>query len=79
MRRAPTCHLRLLRHLHLHLLRSKTTSRSDMARLHGNKRYYQVLLDDDRAQEVEAEATRKGIRVTALMREWIYQKLKELL
>lgn len=50
-----------------------------MARLHGNKRYYQVLLDDDRAQEVEAEAARKGVRVTALMREWIYEKLKQLL
>jgi hypothetical protein len=50
-----------------------------MARLHGRKRYYQVLLDEDRAEAVEAEATRQNIRVTALMREWIYEKLKQLL
>lgn len=50
-----------------------------MARLHGNKRYYQVLLDDAQAQQVEDEAERQGVRPTALMRYWIYQKLKQLL
>jgi hypothetical protein len=46
-----------------------------MARLHGNKRYYQVLLDDDKAQLIEDHAARKQVRVTALIREWIYQRL----
>lgn len=46
-----------------------------MARLHGNKRYYQILLDEDKAQQVEDHAARKKVRVTALIREWIYQRL----
>jgi hypothetical protein len=50
-----------------------------MARPHGKKRYYQVLLDPEQAQATEEEAERQGIRVTALMRNWIYEKLKQLL
>ena len=50
-----------------------------MARLHGNKRYYQVLIDDDRAEEIEQIATIQGVKATALMREWIYQKLNKLI
>jgi hypothetical protein len=50
-----------------------------MARPHGKKRYYQVLLDPEQAEATEEEAERQGIRVTALMRNWIYEKLKQLL
>jgi hypothetical protein len=49
-----------------------------MARLHGNKRYYQILLDEDKAQRIEDHAARGGVRVTALLREWIYEKLTSL-
>lgn len=50
-----------------------------MARSHGRKRYYQVLLDPEQAEAAEKEAEHQGVRVTALMRDWIYEKLKQLL
>jgi hypothetical protein len=50
-----------------------------MARLHGKKRYYQILLDEEQSEQAEAEATRQGVKVTALIRDWIYEKLKHLL
>jgi hypothetical protein len=50
-----------------------------MARLHGKKRYYQILLDEEQAEQAETEAARQGVKVTALIRNWIYEKLKQLL
>ena len=49
-----------------------------MSRLHGNKRYFQLLLDPERAEVIDQEAARKKVRATALIREWIYEKLASL-
>jgi hypothetical protein len=49
-----------------------------MSRLHGNKRYFQLLLDPERAEVIDQEAAREKVRATALIREWIYEKLASL-
>jgi len=46
-----------------------------MPRLHGNKRLYQILLDPDKAKVVDAQAAGEKVRATALIRQWIYERL----
>jgi len=48
-----------------------------MALDHGNKRYYQILLDKNRAQLIEEAAEASGQRATALMREIIYEYMSQ--
>jgi len=52
-----------------------TISPSEMPRLHGNKRYYQILLDPDKAEVIDEQATKEKVRATALIRKWIYERL----
>lgn len=44
---------------------------------HGQKRYLQVLLDPARAALLDGLAKGKGVRTTALMRDWIYERLQQ--
>jgi len=44
-----------------------------MATKHGNKRYFQILLDPNRSELFEEIAMKKGIRPTTLIREILYQ------
>lgn len=53
-----------------------TKSRSDMPRLHGKKRLYQILLDPEKAKEVDNQAANEQVRATALIRQWILDRLK---
>jgi hypothetical protein len=46
-----------------------------MPRLHGNKRYYQILLDPDKAEVIDEQAAKEKVRATALIRKWIYERL----
>lgn len=43
---------------------------------HGSKIYCQVLLDKNRYQLAKALADRRGVRVTAMMREVVYKFLE---
>ena len=47
-----------------------------MAGQHGSRRYYQVLLQPNRAQLVEEIAAEKGIRATELIRRMTYDGLE---
>jgi hypothetical protein len=47
-----------------------------MARLHGSKRYYQLLLDPHRAELLEQLAQDAGMRTTAYARELMYSAIK---
>jgi hypothetical protein len=46
-----------------------------MASKHGNKVYFQLLLDPARALLLEQQAQDKGVKATALAREAIYEWL----
>lgn len=46
-----------------------------MPRLHGNKRYYQILLDPEKAEVIDGQAAIEKVRATALIRKWIYERL----
>ena len=47
-----------------------------MALRHGNKSYYQVLIDPNRAELIEKAAEKKGIKGTAWVREVAYEALE---
>ncbi len=47
-----------------------------MALKHGNKTYFQILLDPHRAKLVLDRAEEKGIRATAWIRDAIYKELE---
>ena len=47
-----------------------------MAGKHGSRRYYQVLLQPNRADLVEEIAAEKNIRATELIRQMVYQALE---
>lgn len=49
-----------------------------MAIRHGNKQYFQILLDPDRAELVQQEASKNRQRATAWMREAVYTELKRV-
>lgn len=49
-----------------------------MAIRHGNKQYFQILLDSDRAELVQQEALKNRQRATAWMREAVYAELKRV-
>ena len=48
-----------------------------MAGQHGQRRYYQVLLQPNRAKLVEEIAAEKGIRATELIRRMTYDWLRK--
>jgi len=48
-----------------------------MAVQHGSKYYVQLLIDPNRYQLVEKLATREGKKVTALLRDLVYQGLEQ--
>ena len=51
-----------------------------MALKHGNKSYYQVLIDPNRAELIEKVADKEGMRGTAWVRKVAYEALqRELL
>lgn len=56
--------------------RLSTLSQPFMARLHGSKRYYQLLLDPHRAELLEQLAQDAGMRTTAYARELLYSAIK---
>ena len=56
--------------------RLSTLSSPLMARLHGAKAYYQVLLDPHRAQLLEDLAADAGMRPSAYARELLYSAVK---
>ena len=47
-----------------------------MALKHGNKSYYQVLIDPNRAELIEKQAEKEGIRGTAWVRKVAYEALQ---
>ena len=47
-----------------------------MAGQHGKRRYYQVLLQPNRADLVDEIAKEKGVRSTELIRQFVYQALE---
>ena len=49
-----------------------------MALKHGNKTYFQILLDPNRAKLVMESAEKGGIRATAWIREAFYEKLERI-
>jgi hypothetical protein len=49
-----------------------------MAIRHGNKQYFQVLLDPHRAELLQQEAAKTNKRATAWIREAVYAELKRL-
>tara|TARA_R100000081_G_scaffold34225_1_gene15744 strand:+ start:1069 stop:1320 length:252 start_codon:yes stop_codon:yes gene_type:complete len=49
-----------------------------MAIRHGNKQYFQVLLDPNRAELVQQEAAKGKQRATAWIREAVYSELKRI-
>lgn len=53
-----------------------TLSHPLMARMHGSKRYYQLLLDPHRAELLEQLAQDAGMRTTAYARELLYSAIK---
>ncbi len=48
-----------------------------MAIKHGNKSYFQVLLDPNRSELIEKLASLEGIKGTAWIRNLVYGKLEE--
>ena len=49
-----------------------------MAIRHGNKQYFQILLDPNRAELVQQEAANNKQRATAWIREAVYSELKRV-
>ena len=49
-----------------------------MAIRHGNKQYFQILLDPNRAELVQQEAAKNKQRATAWIREAVYSELKRI-
>ena len=47
-----------------------------MALKHGNKNYYQVLIDPHRSKLIEEKAKKAGIRGTAWVRQAVYSQLQ---
>lgn len=47
-----------------------------MVKAHGNRAHYQLLLSPGMAALLDREAARRGLRSTALLREWAYQGLR---
>ena len=47
-----------------------------MALKHGNKSYYQVLIDPNRAELIEKAADKQGMRGTAWVRKVAYEALE---
>ena len=47
-----------------------------MALKHGNKSYYQVLIDPNRAELIEKQAEKEGMRGTAWVRKVAYEALQ---
>jgi hypothetical protein len=47
-----------------------------MALRHGNKAYFQILLDPHRAELVQQEAKKAGKRATAWIRDVVYEELR---
>ena len=47
-----------------------------MALKHGNKSYYQVLIDPNRAELIEKAADKEGLRGTAWVRKVAYEALQ---
>ncbi len=49
-----------------------------MALRHGNKTYFQILLDPHRAQMIQEAAAKADQRATAWIREAVYSELKRI-
>tara|TARA_B100001093_G_scaffold501372_1_gene552927 strand:+ start:244 stop:495 length:252 start_codon:yes stop_codon:yes gene_type:complete len=49
-----------------------------MALRHGNKTYFQILLDPHRAQMIQEAAAKADKRATAWIREAVYSELKRI-
>ncbi len=49
-----------------------------MALRHGNKTYFQILLDPHRAQMIQEAAAKADKRATAWIREAVYSELKRV-
>jgi len=49
-----------------------------MALRHGNKTYFQILLDPHRAQMIQEAAAKEDKRATAWIREAVYSELKRI-
>ena len=47
-----------------------------MALKHGNKSYYQVLIDPNRAELIEEQAKKEGLKGTAWVRKVTYEALQ---
>lgn len=45
--------------------------------LRGDKHYYQVLMGRGRGALLDAEAKRRNVRPTALIRDWLYERLEQ--
>lgn len=56
--------------------RISTFTEQLMAKVHGNKRHYQVLLDPERAGLLERLADQRGLKAAALVRTFVYAALK---
>jgi len=50
-----------------------------MATRHGNKSYFQILLDPHRAELIVQQADQAGVKPTAWMRDALYETLKRKL
>lgn len=48
-----------------------------MTKEHGNRAHYQVLLSPGLAALLDREAASRGMRSSALLREWAYQGLRQ--
>ena len=49
-----------------------------MPRKHGSKMYCQLLLDSNRYKLAENLAAERGVRVTAMLREFVYSALSQI-
>lgn len=49
-----------------------------MAKHHGVKKHYQVLLDPNRADLVDKEAAKRGLKSTAYIRQVVYEELERV-
>ena len=57
---------------------SSTREIIQMALKHGNKSYYQVLIDPNRSELIEEQAEKEGIRGTAWVRKVAYKELERI-
>ena len=46
---------------------------------HGNKKYFQLMIDPHRAQLLKDLADEKGVKITAIMRDLVYKGLERAL